>query len=502
MSKAHLIETVAVIGAGAMGAGIAQVAAIAGHDVLLFDARANAAAAGVTAIAAALEARVKRGAMTAVDATFASGRIVAVDSLSDLAGASLVIEAIVEDADIKRRLFADLEAVLAPDAIMATNTSSLSISQLASGLAHPARVAGFHFFNPAPVMKLVELVSGLATDPQVIDCLETLSRAWGKIPVRVRSTPGFIVNRVARPFYGEAWRLLEQRAGDPATIDAVLRESGGFKMGPFELMDMIGHDVNFAVTRSVFDAYFGDPRYRPAIAQAELVAAGWLGRKSRRGVYDYADGATTALPAWIPEGPLPDAIEIQGSLGPAETLVPLFEAAGIRISRTSGADVIRIGETCILLADGRTASERAREIGSANCIQFDLAGDYATCTAIALAAADHADETAITTCAGLFQAIGKRVARIDDVPGMVVLRTVAMIANEAAEVVQQGIASAADVDIAMLKGVNYPIGPVAWIAAIGASRITRALDHLQQYSGDDHYRVSAFLRRLAATDTP
>ncbi len=243
---------IGVIGAGAMGAGIAQIAAQAGHRVRLFDNRMGAADQAKAKIAETLNALAAKGKLAPADADAAAARIVPVHALGDFVSAALVIEAIVEDLDVKRKLLRELEVVVAPDAILATNTSSLSITALAAGLKHPARVVGMHFFNPAPVLPLVEVVSGLATGTGVAEAVYATAAAWGKVPVHATSTPGFIVNRCARAFYSEALGLLWEHAADPATIDAVMREAGAFRMGPFELMDMIGNDVNFAVTKSVW----------------------------------------------------------------------------------------------------------------------------------------------------------------------------------------------------------------------------------------------------------
>ncbi|HKO07851.1 MAG TPA: 3-hydroxyacyl-CoA dehydrogenase NAD-binding domain-containing protein, partial [Alphaproteobacteria bacterium] len=279
--------TVAVVGAGTMGGGIAQVAAAAGHEVLLFDAIEGAAERARTAIGNALKRLVERGRMTAGAREALLGRIKVSTDLAQLAPARLVIEAILEELEAKRLLFKRLEDILAEDAILASNTSSLSITALAAGLRRPGRVCGMHFFNPPPLMPLVEVVSGLASDPAVAEAVAATARAWGKEPVHATSTPGFIVNRVARPFYGEALRLLEEGCADFATIDALVREAGGFRMGPFEVMDLVGQDVNWAVTNAVFAAYFYDPRYKPSLRQKEMVAAGLLGRKSGRGWYSY-----------------------------------------------------------------------------------------------------------------------------------------------------------------------------------------------------------------------
>ncbi|HEY1181176.1 MAG TPA: 3-hydroxyacyl-CoA dehydrogenase NAD-binding domain-containing protein, partial [Rhodocyclaceae bacterium] len=245
-------DVVAVIGSGAMGSGIAQVAAAAGHTVKLFDARPEAAAKAVADIRTVYGKLADKGKMQPKDADAAGKRLVAISSLEDAKDAALVVEAITENLDAKRGLFASLENIVADDCILATNTSSISVTAIGAKLRRPQRLVGMHFFNPVPLMALVEVVSGLATDRTVAEAIYAAAQAWGKSPVHAASTPGFIVNRVARPYYAEALRVATEQGGNPATLDAIMREAGGFRMGPFELMDLIGHDVNFAVTSSVF----------------------------------------------------------------------------------------------------------------------------------------------------------------------------------------------------------------------------------------------------------
>jgi 3-hydroxybutyryl-CoA dehydrogenase len=288
-------DLIGVIGAGAMGSGIVQVALNAGHRVVLYDAAPAAVDRGIASIDATYRKLLEKGKIDSATHLDRMARLQPGSALADLAGAKLVIEAIVENIDIKATVLAEVEALLGEDAIIATNTSSLSVTAIAARLTRPAQVAGLHFFNPAPVLPLVEIVQGKATSAAVADTLVATALAWKKIPVRCASTPGFIVNRVARPFYGEALRLLGDRAADVATLDAILRDSGGFRMGAFELMDLIGHDVNYAVTKSVYDAMYQDPRYKPSLLQKELVDAGWLGKKTGNGFYAY--GADAVKPA-------------------------------------------------------------------------------------------------------------------------------------------------------------------------------------------------------------
>lgn len=292
---------IGVLGAGAMGAGIAQVAAVHGHPVILADASAPAVARAREGVARAMAREVEKGRLEGEAAEAAVARIIpgALESADDLRvfeGSGLVIEAIIEDLAAKRDAFRRLERVTPPGAILATNTSSLSITAIGGELAQPGRLVGMHFFNPAPVMPLVEVVPGLATDPEVTAAVRDLAASWKKVPVIARDTPGFIVNRVARPFYGEALRIFEEGMADQATIDWAMRTLGGFRMGPFELMDLIGNDVNFTVTRSIFEAFSYDPRYRPSLVQQRQVEAGRLGRKTGRGYYSYAEGAVPPAP--------------------------------------------------------------------------------------------------------------------------------------------------------------------------------------------------------------
>ncbi|HPF90276.1 MAG TPA: 3-hydroxyacyl-CoA dehydrogenase NAD-binding domain-containing protein [Flavobacteriales bacterium] len=314
---------VAVIGAGTMGSGIAQVAAQAGHPVVLFDTRREAVDKALAGLRKTLDKLVEKGKLTALQADGIHGRITPASDLKDLPGSGLVIEAIIEDLGIKKKLFAELEGLVTADAVLATNTSSLSVTAIAGGLMHPERMVGLHFFNPAPLLPLVEVVPGLATDAALAPRMTDLMQAWGKTPVVCKDTPGFIVNRVARPFYGEAIRIYEEGIADMPTIDAAMK-SAGFRMGPFELMDLIGNDINFTVTKTVWEAFFFDPRYKPSFTQQRQVESGRLGRKSGRGYYQYdAQGAivprtSAGSLAEDPAGSRASAGSLRASGDPAE----------------------------------------------------------------------------------------------------------------------------------------------------------------------------------------
>jgi 3-hydroxybutyryl-CoA dehydrogenase len=288
---------VGVIGAGTMGSGIAQVAAQAGHSVVLYDAQQEMAQKAVNGLKVTLDKLVGKGKLPAEEAAVIHGRIKPMNSLTALKGCGLVIEAIVENLAIKKKLFQDVEDIVKPTTILATNTSSLSVTAIAAACAKPERVIGLHFFNPAPLLPLVEVVPGLQSDPLYATKCIDLMRAWGKTPVVCKDTPGFIVNRVARPFYGESIRIFEEGLADMPTIDRAMKELGGFRMGPFELMDLIGNDINFTVTKTVWESFFFDPRYKPSFTQQRQVEAGWLGRKTGRGYYRYDQEAAPSRDA-------------------------------------------------------------------------------------------------------------------------------------------------------------------------------------------------------------
>ena len=503
MSVPLNLPPVLVVGAGIMGAGIAQIAAQAGHRVYLHDQRPGASHQAREKLATTLEGLVAKGKLQATDAAAAMERIVAIEEIKDASSAELVVEAIVENLDAKRALFRELEALLPETAILCTNTSSISVTAIGKDLQHPERLVGMHFFNPVPLMKLVEVVHGLRTDAAVANRVEAWARSWGKVPVHTRSTPGFIVNRIARPFYAETLAMLQEQAGDPAQIDACLC-AAGFRMGPCELMDLIGHDTNFSVTRSVYDANFQDKRYVPSLLQAELVAGGLLGRKSGRGFYAYPEGVP-ALPndehvALI----RPTSITVHGT-GPLADLLQERLARPVRIEQQSVWLGLEIGAARLVFTDGRTAQAMAGEQQDVAVVDWPLsaltAGAAPKHPHLAYALAPQAGAEWSQQAPAWLAALGWTPVRLADTPGLVVARTVSMLINEAADAVQQGVCTPDAADAAMKLGVNYPAGPFEWLKVLGTNRVLAVLQRLDEAYRGERYRSSPWLRRHQEQDT-
>ena len=497
---------VLVVGAGIMGVGIAQVAAQAGHPVQLFDARPGQAQQAARKLGATLDALVAKGKLTADEAEATLGRIEPLAALEELAETRLAIEAIVEDLVAKRALFQQLESLVAADCVLATNTSSISVTAIANGLERPARLVGMHFFNPVPQMKLVEVVSGLHTDTEVAAAIFDLSRDWGKTPVHARSTPGFIVNRIARPFYAETLALLLEQAATPQVLDACLR-AAGFRMGPCELMDLIGHDTNFAVTQSVYQANFFDKRYMPSLVQREMVEGGLLGRKSGRGFYRYQGEGSglPPLPVAVHEAPTTAGEVTVHGVGP---IADFFDLAATRALAQQGWGPARVHDSGwvglaidgarLVLTDGRCAGDLVAAFGSADIAVFDrpFVLPAASGTALAFAVAHSAGSAWQMQAAAWLAALGFAPLRVADTPGLVVARSVAMLINEAADAVQQGVCTPEAADAAMKLGVNYPAGPFEWLAQWRAAEVIALLDALDAHYRGERYRVGPWLRRV------
>ncbi|MBD2814750.1 3-hydroxyacyl-CoA dehydrogenase [Xenorhabdus sp. Flor] len=512
---------IAVIGAGTMGIGIAQVAAQAGHTVLLFDVNSEAAQCALDTLHTRLHQRVEAGKADAGKTQALLQRITLVDSLHSLEPSALVIEAIIEKLEAKQDLFRQLESLCSEQTIFASNTSSLSITAIACVLEAPQRMAGLHFFNPAPLMKLVEIVQGLETSPQTIAILKRLVIDWQKQPVICRSTPGFIVNRIARPFYAEALRALEEQIASPATLDAVMKNSGGFAMGPLQLTDLIGHDVNYAVTESLFHAFYGDTRFQPSLRQKELVEANHLGRKSGRGFYVYAGKgyADKAQQQFIPSiteimtetSPTalisPEQIKKTGNWSALPHFTALLQQHGLlhpnKIAAEKSENIqlpspaLQIDNVIFMLATGKMSSQLTDEIGMP-VVQFDLSANHQTAPVMTISAACQNTPQQTAKVINFLHTLGKQVILLPDYPALLTMRTVAMLCNEALDTLNKGIANAEDIDLAMCYGVNYPIGPLTWGSQLGWQHIFSTLENLQQFYGEPRYRPSSLLRQLAA----
>jgi len=486
---------IGVVGAGTMGAGIAQIAAVAGHPTILIGTPPETLVAARNSLAKALDILIAKGRLPPTERAATLARLTTAGEMAALAPARLVIEAVPEDMAIKHVVLREIEAVVAPDSIIASNTSALSIAAMGRALARPERLIGLHFFNPAPLLPLVEVIAAPLSDPSVVDAGFATMQAWGKTPVRCRSTPGFIVNRCARAFYAEALRSLVEQATNPATLDAVMRDAGGFRMGPCELMDLIGHDINVATTATMSAAMFGDPRYRGSPLQKEMVEAGLLGRKTGCGFFSYATNAECPAPDDAPVGPTPSRVLMAGAIGSVASFGARARAAGLAVECGDGDGRLIIDGVHLAPTDGRPASLRS-DVDAL----FDLCLDPDKAPRIAFAVGDRAAAGVVATIAGFFRALGLLANRIDDIPGLLVARVVATLANEALDAAHQGIASEADIDLAMVRGVNYPIGPITWASRIGFGRTLAIMENLQRVTGDDRYRPCVRLRRRAAAE--
>lgn len=492
MSAPPLLDLVGVVGAGTMGAGIAQIAAAAGHTVHLYDVRSDAAQLAHDQIASALNGLVGKGRMSETDRSAILQRIIPVGSLADFSAAAMVVEVIVENLQAKQTLLRELERHVSPQAVLASNTSSISITALANGMQHPERIVGMHFFNPVPLMKLVEVVSGADTSPQVAARVAGLARSWGKQPVQAKSTPGFIVNRIARPFYAEALLLLQEQAGTPQQLDTAMK-SAGFRMGPCELMDLIGHDVNYAVTTSMYEANYFDKRYVPSLVQKELLDAGRLGRKSGRGFYRYP------LPVAPDVGtaPLPGKFEVVGDGAFVANLLNFLSDKKIAWSRVEEKSWsgLRIGAVQLPATDGRSAAQMRAELGIAALGVLDLPLLSASGSALCIAYAPGVNAAQKADVAATLAGCGLQVIELRDVPGLIVARTIAMLINEACDAVYQGVCDEQGADIAMKLATNYPAGPFEWLNVIGVDYTVNLLNNLFAAYRSERYRVSPLLQQ-------
>ena len=488
---------VGLVGAGAMGRGIAQIAAQGGCQVLLFDAQSGAADTARAAVQEQWQRLLSKGRISEEQLQAWSARLQPVADMAALKDCTLVVEAIVERLDVKQAVFAQLEAVVAPDAVLVSNTSSLSVTQIAAGLQRPARFAGLHFFNPVPLMKVVEVIAGLKTDPALCDALAQAVRQWGHQPVQAQDTPGFIVNHAGRGYNTEALRIVGEGIADFATIDRILRDQAGFRLGPFELMDLTALDVSHPVMEAIYRQYYDEPRYRPSVITAQRLAGGVVGKKAGQGFYRYDNGRAQVPP----EPPVPDVAVLPPVwVSPQATrraaLCALLHTLGAELETqaTPSAQALIVVAPLGLDVSAAAVAER---LDATRTVGIDLLIDDSATQRRVLATnpATRADMRAAAHA--LFARDGKAVSVVRDSGGFVTQRVLATIVNIAADICQQRICTPQDLETAVTLGLGYPQGPLALGECWGAERVLQVLDNLQTVYGDPRYRPSPWLRRRA-----
>lgn len=489
---------VGIVGAGVMGRGIAQVAVTGGCNVVLHDARESAVHEAIEFVGGMLARAVEKGRMTQADADAAKARLAPASGIEGLAKADIVIEAVSENMELKSQIFDELEKTVSPDCILASNTSSLSITRIAAVCDRPERVAGFHFFNPVPLMPLVEVIAGVLTDPSVVDRLVDLGKSMGRTPVRVADAPGFLVNQVGRGYTLEATNLVSEGVASFVDVDRVMRDAAGFRMGPFELLDLTALDVTHPATIEIYEQSWSEPRFRPAILMGQRMQAGLLGRKSGQGHYRYEKGKLqqseeSAPPVfssgtfWVEPGDDADALEA------------IVSAAGATLDsgEKPGADsVILIAPLGI---DATTHAARAG-LDPVRCVAVDPIFGFERRRTVmkTVVTAPEVMDAALA----LMAADGTAVTAIQDSPGFVAQRIIAMIVAIGTGVAQAQIASPEDIDRAVKLGLNYPFGPLGFADHIGPRRIQAVLEGILSCTGDPRYRPGLWLRRRAMLDLP
>ncbi len=493
-----LYKTVGIVGTGAMGRGIAQLAAQAGSLVKLFDTQPDAAGKAREALAVQWDKLVGKGRMEGVLAADCKARLVPVDTLQALGDCDLVVEAVVERLDVKKSLFLSLENVVSPQAVLATNTSSLSVTAIAAGLQHPGRFAGYHFFNPVPLMKVVEVIAGLKTGAATCEALAAYARQMGHTPVQAQDTPGFIVNHAGRGYGTEALRVVGEGITDFATVDRILRDQAGFRLGPFELMDLTALDVSHPVMESVYQQYYDEPRYRPSVITAQRLAGGLLGRKTGEGFYRYVDGAAQMAP----EPPVPAVSDmppvwVSPRAARRSELLQLLKNLGASIETGASPSMNALVLVAPLGFDITTVAVVER-LDPARTIGIDMLIDDAATKRRVLATNPATRSDMRDAAHALFARDGKAVSVIRDSGGFVTQRVVATIVNIASDICQQGICTPKDLETAVTLGLGYPLGPLAMGDRYGPTNILEVLFNMQTVYGDPRYRPSPWLRRRGA----
>ncbi|MBA3580997.1 MAG: 3-hydroxyacyl-CoA dehydrogenase [Gammaproteobacteria bacterium] len=501
MNKSNFLQdlTVGVIGAGAMGRGIVQILVQANVTVRLYDVSADAVKEAANFVEKMIQRAADKGVLTAEQASSAIARIQPASNTQALHDCHLIIEAIVERLDVKQNLFKELESIVSADCILASNTSSLSITSIAAGCQHPARVAGLHFFNPVPLMKLVEIIPGVKTNNVVVENLMTLVKHVGHTPVHATDTPGFLVNHAGRAYGPEALRIVSEGIAEFHEIDNIMREAAGFRMGPFELFDLTGLDVSLSVMESIYKQYYEEPRYRPTYIAQQRVTAGLLGRKTGEGFYLYKDNeqqrpaeksAPTLLPKSIWLSEMDD--EARNIINELAKKAKVVIEKGDAPSNNALIIIAPIGQDATT-----TAIEHSLDANHVVAIDtlFGLSKGRRTLMTTPITKVEYRD-----AAHAFFAYDGAQVTVINDSPGFIAQRIVAMIINVACEIAQQKIATPADIDIAIKTALAYPQGPLSWGDALGAATILQILEGLESFYGDPRYRPSAWLSRRAALD--
>lgn len=504
---------VGVCGAGTMGAGIAQLSCQAGAHTLLYDPDATALAAAAERIAAQLARSAQRGRLTQEAADAAVARLQPVSSLDALRDCELVIEAAPESLAIKHELFGSVAEHVSPDCVLATNTSSLLVTAVAAALPHPERVVGMHYFNPPPVMRLLEVVAGIESSPRAIAVAHAAGAAQGKRVIQAADGVGFLVNRCNRPFGLEGLRLVTEQVASLETVDRICRMGGGFRMGPFELMDLVGVDIGLDISRSFWEQSFGEPRWRPSPMTVRTVAAGRRGRKSGRGYYEYPEAGDYRLPDPDPPamGGGEGVIVVAGETNLAVEIVIAAQDAGWDvISPTEAQDrpspflildlsgdeppeaPLQGGPQAICCAAGSLAAQDPG--GSA--VGFHALPPFSDCRLVELTRGADSSAAAQDATQRFFQTLGKHTEWVGDAPGLVLGRIVCQVINEAAFALGEGVGRAQDIDAGMVHGLNYPRGILAWADEIGLDHVLAVLEGLALETGDDRYRIAPELRRL------
>lgn len=491
-------ENVGIVGTGAMGRGIAQIAVQAGSTVKLMDAQAGAAEKAREAICAQWDKLVAKGRIDTDVAAGHKDRLLIAATLTDLANCDLVIEAIVERLEVKKTLFAELEALVPEHTVLASNTSSLSVTAIAAGLKHPERLAGYHFFNPVPLMKVVEVIAGLKTSPAVCEGLSQYARQMGHTPVQAQDTPGFIVNHAGRGYNTEALRIVSEGIADFATIDRILRDQAGFKLGPFELMDLTGLDVSHPVMEAIYHQYYEEARYRPSVITAQRLAGGMLGRKTGEGFYRYPDGVMQVPPEpAVPEVAELPPVWVSPRASRRSELLQLLKNLGAKIETGASASPHALTLVAPLGFDITTVAVVER-LDPARTVGIDMLIDDAATKRRVLATNPATRADMRDAAHALFARDGKAVSVIRDSGGFVTQRVVAAIVNIASDICQQGICSPKDLETAVTLGLGYPMGPLAMGDRYGPTNVLEVLFNMQTVYGDQRYRPSPWLRRRGA----